>query len=72
MHQRIHLSPVGCFTPARGKTMQKYCEVNGVKGDCPDDKKNIILPREKYSKQKICIMRSQTLFVDFFCKTLKK
>ena len=23
MHQIIHLAPVGCFTPARGKTVQK-------------------------------------------------
>ena len=30
MHQIIHLSPVGCFTPARGKTMQKNMEVSGV------------------------------------------
>ena len=30
MHQMIHLSPVGCFTPARGKTVQKNCEVSGV------------------------------------------
>ena len=30
MHQIIHLSPVGCFTPARGKTVQKHCEVSGV------------------------------------------
>ena len=31
MHQIIHLSPVGCFTPARGKTVQKNREVSGVK-----------------------------------------
>ena len=31
MHQIIHLSPVGCFTPARGKTAQKNREVSGVK-----------------------------------------
>ena len=30
MHQIIHLSPVGCFPPARGKTMQKNREVSGV------------------------------------------
>ena len=30
MHQIIHLSPVGCFTPAWGKTVQKNCEVSGV------------------------------------------
>ena len=31
MHQIIHLSPVGGgFTPARGKSMQKNCEVSGV------------------------------------------
>ena len=30
MHQIIHLSPVGCFTPARGKTVQKNREVSGV------------------------------------------
>ena len=30
MHQIIHLSPVGCFTPARGKTMQKNHEVSRV------------------------------------------
>ena len=30
MHQIIHLSPVGCFTPARGKTVQKIREVSGV------------------------------------------
>ena len=31
MHQIFHLSPVGCFTPARGKTVQKNREVSGVK-----------------------------------------
>ena len=31
MHQIIHLSPVGCFIPARGKTVQKNREVSGVK-----------------------------------------
>ena len=31
MHQIIYLSPVGCFTPARSKSMQKNCEVSGVK-----------------------------------------
>ena len=31
MHQIIHLSPLGCFTPARGKTVQKNREVSGVK-----------------------------------------
>ena len=30
MHQIIHLSPVGCFTPARGKTVQKNREVTWV------------------------------------------
>ena len=30
MHQIIHLSPVGCFTPARCKTVQKNREVSGV------------------------------------------
>ena len=30
MHQIIHLLPVGCFTPARGKTVQKSREVIGV------------------------------------------
>ena len=30
MLQIIHLSPVGCFTPARGKTVQKNREVSGV------------------------------------------
>ena len=30
MHQIIHLSPVGSFTPARGKTVQKNREVSGV------------------------------------------
>ena len=25
MHQIIHLSPVGCFTPARGKTKEDLC-----------------------------------------------
>ena len=30
MHQIIHLSPVGCFTPARGKTVQKNREVSVV------------------------------------------
>ena len=28
MNQIIHLSPVGCFTPARGKTVQKILEVS--------------------------------------------
>ena len=31
MHQIIHLSPVGCFTPSRGERVQKNCEVSGVK-----------------------------------------
>ena len=31
MHRIIHLSPVGCFTPARGKTVPKNREVSGVK-----------------------------------------
>ena len=31
MHQLIHLSPVGCCTPARGKTVQKNREVSGIK-----------------------------------------
>ena len=31
MHQINHLSPVGCFTPARGKSMQKNREVSGAK-----------------------------------------
>ena len=31
MHQIIHLSPLGCFTPARGKTVQKNRKVSGVK-----------------------------------------
>ena len=31
MHQIIHLSPVGCFTPARVKTVQNIREVSGVK-----------------------------------------
>ena len=30
MHQIVHLSPVGCFTAARGKSMQKNREVSGV------------------------------------------
>ena len=30
MHQIVHLSPVGCFTPARGKTVQKNREVSRV------------------------------------------
>ena len=30
MHRIVHLSPVGCFTPARGKTVQKNREVSGV------------------------------------------
>ena len=34
MHQIIHLSPVGCFTPARGKTVQKNCKVSGVNRVC--------------------------------------
>ena len=34
MHQIIHISPVGCFTPALGKTVQKNREVSRVK-DCP-------------------------------------
>ena len=31
MHQIIHLSPVGCFTPARGKTVQNNHEVAGLR-----------------------------------------
>ena len=31
-HQIILLSPAECFTPARGKTVQKNREVSGVKG----------------------------------------
>ena len=30
MHQIINLSLLGCFTPARGKTVQKNREVSGV------------------------------------------
>ena len=30
MHKIIHHSPVGCFTPARGKTVQKIRDVSGV------------------------------------------
>ena len=30
MHQIIHLSPVGCLTIARGKTVQKNYAVSGV------------------------------------------
>ena len=30
MHQIIHLLQEGCFTPARGKTVQKNCEVSRV------------------------------------------
>ena len=30
IHQIIYLSPVGCFTPARGKTVQKNREVSGA------------------------------------------
>ena len=30
MHQIVHLSPVPCFTTARGKTVQKNREVNWV------------------------------------------
>ena len=35
MHQIIHLSPVGCFTPARGKTVQKNPEVTGLNSVMP-------------------------------------
>ena len=34
MHQIIHLSPLGCCTPARGKTMQKNWEVSRVNIHC--------------------------------------
>ena len=34
MHQIIHLSLVGCFTPARAETVQKNCEVSGVNEMC--------------------------------------
>ena len=30
MHQIIYLSPVGCFTPARGKSVQTNREVSGL------------------------------------------
>ena len=30
MHQIMDLSPVGCFTPARGKTVQKIREEAGL------------------------------------------
>ena len=33
MHQIIDLSPLGCFTPARGKSVQKNREVRGVNID---------------------------------------
>ena len=37
MQQIIHLSPVECFTPARGKTVQKNREVSVVKeAECLD------------------------------------
>ena len=32
MHQIIHLLPVGCVSPARGKNMLKNSEVSNVKG----------------------------------------
>ena len=31
MNKIIHLSLVGCFTPARGKSIKKNREVSGVK-----------------------------------------
>ena len=31
MYEIIHLSPEGCFTPARGKSMQKNREVREIK-----------------------------------------
>ena len=31
MHQIIHLSPLWCFTTARGKSVQKNREVSGIK-----------------------------------------
>ena len=34
MHQIIHLSPAGCFTPARGETVQKKREVSGINPSC--------------------------------------
>ena len=34
MHQIIHISPLGCFTPARGKTVQKNREASGVNVVC--------------------------------------
>ena len=33
IHQIIHLSPEGCFTPARGKTVQKNREVSGINSE---------------------------------------
>ena len=41
MHQIIHLSQVGCFTQARGKTVQKNREVSGVKKKCTENKNYI-------------------------------
>ena len=40
MHQIIHLSLVGCFTPAQGKTVQKNREVSRVKFSRPGQSKN--------------------------------
>ena len=34
MHQKIHFSPVDCFIPARGKTVQKTREASGVNWVC--------------------------------------
>ena len=39
MNQIIHLSPVGCFTPVRDKTLQKNREVSGVKIEMSIDRK---------------------------------
>ena len=51
MHQIIHLSPVGCFTPARGKSKQKNRDLSGV-----NNSKN----GNKLFRQQIPILRWKT------------
>ena len=42
MHEIIHHSLVGCCTPARGKTVQKNCEVSGDKPALHDSSDSIM------------------------------
>ena len=50
IHQIIHLSQVRCFTPARGKTVQKNREVAGLRAfHCLQFEKKLSLYDKNYA-----------------------